>query len=80
VASFRRRATQGDVIEGTGGIRKLRWKEERRGKRGGLRVIYYWHDERETILMLFLYRKSEQSDLSADQRRVLAKVVRQEFE
>lgn len=74
-----RRPAQGDVIEGTGGVRKLRWSEEGRGKRGGLRFIYYWHVEREIILMLFLYRKSEQKDLTAEQRRVLAKAVQQEF-
>ena len=75
-----RRPAQGDLIEGTGGIRKLRWREERRGKRGGLRLIYYWHVEREIILMLFLYRKSDQKDLTADQKRILATVVRQEFQ
>jgi hypothetical protein len=74
-----RRPAQGDVIEGTGGVRKLRWREEGRGKRGGLRIIYYWHDEREIFLMLFLYRKSEQKDLTSDQRRILAKIVQQEF-
>jgi mRNA-degrading endonuclease RelE of RelBE toxin-antitoxin system len=74
-----RRPAQGDLIEGTGGVRKLRWGEEGRGKRGGLRLIYYWHAEREIILMLFLYRKSEQKDLNVDQKRILAKAVQQEF-
>jgi mRNA-degrading endonuclease RelE of RelBE toxin-antitoxin system len=74
-----RRPAQGDLIEGTGGIRKLRWREEGRGKRGGLRLIYYWHAEREIVLMLFLYRKSEQKDLTVDQKRILAQVVQQEF-
>lgn len=74
-----RRPEQGDLIEGTGGVRKLRWREAGRGKRGGLRLIYYWHAEREIILMLFLYRKSEQKDLTADQRRILANAVQQEF-
>jgi Protein of unknown function (DUF1044). len=74
-----RRPAQGDRIEGTGGVRKLRWSEEGRGKRGGLRLIYYWHAEREIFLMLFLYRKSEQKDLTAEQKRILAKVVQQEF-
>lgn len=74
-----RRPAQGDLIEGTGGVRKLRWGEEGRGKRGGLRLIYYWHPQREIFLMLFLYRKSEQKDLTADQKRVLANVVQQEF-
>ena len=74
-----RRPEQGDLIEGTGGVRKLRWREAGRGKRGGLRVLYYWHAEREILLMLFLYRKSEQKDLTADQKRILAKAVQQEF-
>ena len=74
-----RRPTQGDVIRETGGVRKLRLGEAGRGKRGGLRIIYYWHAERLIFLMLFLYRKAEQNDLSADQRRLLAKAVREEF-
>jgi hypothetical protein len=74
-----RRPTQGDLMEGTGGIRKLRWREAGQGKRGGLRLIYYWHAEREIILMLFLYRKSEQKDLTAEQKQVLTKVVQQEL-
>ena len=74
-----RRPAQGDLIKETGGIRKLRWGEEGRGKSGALRIIYYWHATRELFLMLFLYRKTEQKDLSADQRRALAKVVRQEL-
>ena len=74
-----RRPAQGDLIEGTGGVRKLRWREEGRGKRGGLRVIYYWHPQREIFLLLFLYRKSEQKDLTADQKQILANVVQQEF-
>lgn len=74
-----RRPAQGDLMEGTGGVRKLRWKEEGRGKRGGLRLIYYWHPQREIFLMLFLYRKSEQKDLTADQKRILANVVQQEL-
>lgn len=74
-----RRPLQGDVIRETGGVRKLRWREEGRGKRGALRIIYYWHAERHIFLMLFLYRKAEQNDLSAQQRRALAKVVEEEF-
>lgn len=74
-----RRPTHGDLIEGTGGIRKLRWGEQGRGKRGGFRIIYYWNATREIFLMLYLYRKNEQKDLTAEQRRVLAKVVKQEL-
>jgi hypothetical protein len=75
-----RRPLQGSVIEGTSGIRKLRWAQQGRGKRGSLRVIYYWHSKRETFLMLFLYSKNEQGDLTAEQRRLFAQVVRQEIE
>jgi hypothetical protein len=78
-AALLRRPAQGDLIEGTGGVRKLRWREEGRGKRGGLRLIYYWYAEREIFFMLFLYRKSDQKDLTTDQRRILARVVKQEF-
>ena len=67
------------MIKEMAGARKLRWGEEGRGKRGGLRVIYYWHPERELFLMLYAYRKTEQKDLTATQRRVLAQVIRQEF-
>ena len=74
-----RRPAQGVIIQDTGGVRKLRWAEQGRGKRGGLRVIYYWHAEREIFLMLYAYRKSEQQDLTAAQRKALAQAVRQEF-
>jgi len=79
VAALLRRPAQGDLIEGTRGIRKLRWGERGRGKRGGLRIIYYWHVQREILLMLFVYRKSDQKDLTPDQRRVLGTVVEQEL-
>jgi hypothetical protein len=74
-----RRPTQGDLIQGTGGIRKLRWGEEGRGKRGSLRAIYYWHIPGELFLMLYVYRKNEQRDLTAEQRKMLAAVVREEL-
>lgn len=74
-----RRPEQGDLIEGCGGIRKLRWGAAGRGKRGGLRVIYYVHGGRDLFRMLFVYSKNEQKDLTAEQRRVLTKVVRQEL-
>jgi mRNA-degrading endonuclease RelE of RelBE toxin-antitoxin system len=73
------RPTAGDVIRGTGGLRKLRWGYEQRGKRGGLRVIYFWHATQRVFLMLYVYAKNEQEDLSPEQRRVLARIVREEF-
>src|SRR3990172_11080774 len=61
----------GAVIPGSGGIRKLRWGASGRGKRGGARVIYFWHPKSKHLLMLFAYPKNERSDLTAAQRRAL---------
>ena len=71
----------GDVIKQTGGLRKLRWSQERRGKgkRGGVRVIYYWHATRSLIYMLLVYSKDERDDLSVAQRKALARLVSEEF-
>ena len=71
----------GDLIPGTGGLRKLRWTEERRGKgkRGGIRVIYYWYVSESLIYMLLAYSKGHQDDLSAAQKRLLVRLVTEEF-
>ena len=60
--------TVGDVIAGTGGVRKVRWALPGRGKRGGARVIYYYHDERIPLFLLDAYAKNEQADISYAQR------------
>jgi len=73
------RPTAGIVIPGSGGLRKLRWTLPGRGKRGGARVIYFWHVSSQTILMLFVYPKNERSDLSAAQRQVLRQIVEKEY-
>lgn len=64
----------GDVIPGGRGLRKMRWRERGRGKRGALRVIYYW-ERPETIYMLYAYRKSRQADLTRDQVKALARLA-----
>jgi mRNA-degrading endonuclease RelE of RelBE toxin-antitoxin system len=69
----------GPLIPNSGGLRKLRWPLPGRGKRGGLRVIYYWDERREVFYMLYAYTKNEQEDLTAQQLRVLARLVREEF-
>ena len=74
------RPTAGDLIRRSGGLRKLRWAGHSRGKRGGLRIIYYWHAGREIYLMLYVYPKNEQEDLKAEQCRVLSRIVQEEFE
>lgn len=73
------RPTQGPIIQGGAGLRKLRWAAPGGGKRGGVRLIYYWEPESQTFYMLYLYAKNEQGDLTSDQLKVLAKLVREEF-
>ena len=73
------RPEQGPLIPQSGGLRKLRWRRGGGGKRGGLRVIYYWDKEEATIYMLFVYPKSAQEDLTASQLKVLSRLVREEL-
>jgi mRNA-degrading endonuclease RelE of RelBE toxin-antitoxin system len=65
----------GELIPGTGGLRKLRWATTGRGKRGGVRIIYYLAVGRDTIFLLFMYPKNEQEDLTPEQKRTLRKIV-----
>jgi len=69
----------GPIIPGSGGLRKVRWAGRGRGKRGGVRVIYYWAVAQERILMLLIYAKSDQDDLSREQLQVLRKIVEAEY-
>jgi mRNA-degrading endonuclease RelE of RelBE toxin-antitoxin system len=69
----------GSIIPGSHGLRKLRWTMSGKGKRGGTRIIYYWLRPRDTILMLFVFRKNEQSDLTKDQLKILKAIVAKEF-
>ncbi|MGV3573288.1 MAG: toxin [Ramlibacter sp.] len=70
----------GDLIQGTGGLRKVRRPDPRRGKgtRGGLRVIYYWWDGGEQFWLFTVYDKDVADDLTADQRKALAARLRRE--
>lgn len=74
------RPEQGVLIRGSGGLRKLRWAARGHGKRGGVRVIYYWHPGEEVLYMLLIYAKAEQDDLTPSQLRVLRRLVQEEFE
>ncbi len=65
----------GDVMQGTGGVRKLRWGKGGRGKSGGVRVIYYFHDERLPLYLLTLFAKNEKANLTAGERNTLASLV-----
>jgi len=70
----------GDGIQGTGGLRKMRWSDRRRGKgkRGGLRVIYYWWEKGSQCWLFTLYDKDEAADLSASERKALADMLKLE--
>jgi hypothetical protein len=65
----------GDLIEGTGGIRKMRWSRGGRGKSGGVRVIYYYHSEVMPLYLLTMFAKNEQANLSKADRNNMAKLV-----
>lgn len=66
----------GDVIPGGSGLRKLRWSAKGRGKRGGARVIYYRHVPEEHIYLIFAYLKTEHADLTREQLKVLAQLMK----
>jgi Uncharacterized protein conserved in bacteria len=65
----------GDLIEGTGGVRKLRWGRDGRGKSGGVRVIYYFHSEAMPLYLLTLFAKNERANLTKAERNELAGLV-----
>jgi len=74
--------TAGAVIEGTGGLRKLRQTDPRRGKgkRGGLRVIYYWFLGVDQFWLFTVYDKDQADDLTPAQRKVLKQLLKTELE
>jgi len=65
----------GDLMEGTGGVRKLRWCRGAQGKSGGVRVIYYVHSEAMPLYLLTLFAKNERANLSKAERNALADIV-----
>ena len=77
--SLLQRPDAGNVIPGGGGLRKLRWSLEGRGKSGGVRLIYYWFTARGAILLLFMYPKNVQENLTKDQLKQLKKIVEEEY-
>ena len=81
-AAMMKSPESGDVIEGTGGLRKLRHADARRGKgkRGGLRVIYYWWDGVSQFWLFTLYDKDEMMDLNPDEKKALKDMLKTELE
>jgi len=61
----------GDVIQQTGGLRKIRWSAGGKGKRGGVRIIYYYVVAATQIRLLLIYKKGTQDNLTSDQKKVL---------
>ena len=66
----------GAIMQGTGGIRKLRWKREGTGKSGGVRVIYYYHDDHIPLFLLTVFSKNEKTNLKKSEQNELAKFTR----
>ena len=71
--------TLGVVVPGTGGIRKIRWGASSRGKRGGIRVLYFNHHASRRILLLFAFAKAERDDLSQTQKAALRRIIEVEY-
>lgn len=67
----------GDLMQGTGGLRKVRWALQGRGKRGGARVIYFLHSEHLPLFLLTAYAKNERADLTAADRKAFKQLVKQ---
>ncbi len=67
----------GSVVRGSGGVRKLRWGTARRGKRGGLRIIYYWIASDNQIYLITVYRKTEVSNLSRTAIKQIRELIRE---
>ena len=65
----------GAIIQGTGGVRKLRWNRQGTGKRGGVRVIYYYHDTDAPIFLLTVYGKGRKDNLSKSERNAIRQAV-----
>lgn len=74
-ATLANRPDMGRIIIGSSGVRKMRWAGRGRGKRGGLRVIYYWQVADEQIWMLLAYPKNVKDDLTRDEIKQLKRLI-----
>lgn len=75
VAHLAAHPTSGVLIEGTGGVRKLRWARGGRGKSAGVRVVYYFHSEAMPLYLLTIFAKGERANLSRAECNALARMV-----
>ena len=67
----------GDIIPGGGGVRKIRFAVQGRGKRGGARLIYYWQKSQDRVFMLIAYTKAKQTDLDPEQAAFFKMLVKE---
>ena len=68
----------GEIVRGSGGVRKVRWSQERRGKRRGVRIIYYWKKTADEIWLLTIYSKSERATISGPILKKIAEEINNE--
>ena len=65
----------GDVIPDTGGVRKLRWRKAGTGKRGGVRVVYFYYDPNSPLYLLMVYAKAEREDMTPEEKKAVRKLT-----
>lgn len=65
----------GDIMQGTGGVRKLRWSAQGKGKRGGVRIVYFYYNESIPLFLLSVFGKGEKSNLTKAERNDIAKLT-----
>jgi len=70
-----RNPESGDIIPGTGGVRKVRWSRAGSGKRGGARVIYFYHHADAPIYLLLAYAKAKREDMTPDEKKAVASLA-----
>jgi len=75
VAFLAAHPVKGESIAATGGIRKIRWAREGTGKRGGARVIYYYHNERLPVFLRSAYAKNRKANLTVAERNAMKRLV-----
>jgi hypothetical protein len=79
LANLKKELTQypelGDLVPGTGGIRKIRLKSSSKGKSGGFRLCYFYYSHKYELYLIMIYAKNEQENLSADQKQNLKKII-----
>jgi hypothetical protein len=65
----------GDIIQGTGGVRKIRWATENQGKSGASRIIYFYHNQTKPLYLITAFKKNEQSNLSGEEKEAIKKLT-----